>query len=339
VAIRADDVDLARDRLLVEAWQAGDASAFDELYRTYFDRLRAYCERRVGSAAAEEVAQDTFLKALRALPTFSGDRRFYPWLTVIAHRLCIDHVRRLGRIQPRDDIELGSVDDGHDARLDLQADLANLDRALGRLTPRHAEVLDLRERRELTYEQIAGQLGVPHSTVETLLFRARKALRREFHAVAGERLAAIPGIGWVLVRAGRLRARLAAVGPDVGTIGGALAAGAATAALAVLPGVAPVPAAPAPRPVALAESPAAAVLVTLPQAPAPTAPALRPAATASTPPPPERRHVVRPTTAAEAKGEARTMPIQVDLDQTGVGIDLMPVLDRLGLTPSGSNPP
>jgi hypothetical protein len=48
---------------------------------------------------------------------------------------------------------------------------------------------------------------------------------------------------------------------------------------------------------------------------------------------------VRPTTAAEAKGEARTMPIQVDLDQTGVGIDLMPVLDRLGLTPSGSNPP
>ncbi|MCU1485453.1 MAG: polymerase subunit sigma-24, partial [Actinomycetia bacterium] len=213
MAIRADDVDLTRDRMLVEAWQAGDAAAFDELYRTYFARLRSYCERRVGAAAAEEVAQDTFVKALRALPNLSGERRFYPWLTVIAGRLCIDHVRRLGRIQPRDDIDLGSVDDGHDARFALQADVANLDRALGRLAPRHAEVLELRERRELTYDEIAGQLGVPHSTVEALLFRARKALRREFQAVSAERLAAVPGLGWLAVRAGRLRARLAALGP------------------------------------------------------------------------------------------------------------------------------
>ena len=74
MALRADDVDLNRDRLLVEAWQAGDASAFDDLYRLYFDRLRSFCQRRVGDPAdAEDLAQEAFSKALQALPRFAGD--------------------------------------------------------------------------------------------------------------------------------------------------------------------------------------------------------------------------------------------------------------------------
>src|SRR4051812_16800382 len=56
VAIRIEDIDLTRDRELVEAWRAGDPSAFDDLYRRYFDRLRAFCQRRVGDRAdAEEL--------------------------------------------------------------------------------------------------------------------------------------------------------------------------------------------------------------------------------------------------------------------------------------------
>ena len=70
--MRAYDIDLDRDRALVEAWQAGDASAFDDLYRLYFDRLRAFCERRVGDRGdAEEIAQEAFAKALQALPRLS----------------------------------------------------------------------------------------------------------------------------------------------------------------------------------------------------------------------------------------------------------------------------
>ncbi|MCU1375744.1 MAG: polymerase subunit sigma-24, partial [Actinomycetia bacterium] len=242
VAMRADEIDLAEDRRLVEAWQAGDATAFDDLYRRYFGRLRGYCERRVGSAAAEEVAQDAFVKALQALPRLSGERRFYPWLTVIAGRLCIDHHRKHGRIQPCDVVDAGSIDDGHDARLSLQADLDALDRALRRLGPRHAEVLDLRERRGLTYHQIASQLGVPHSTVEALLFRARRALRREFEAVSIERLAGVPALGWVVTRLGRVRDRLAGLGPELGALGGTLAAGAVTAVLVALPAASTPPA-------------------------------------------------------------------------------------------------
>lgn len=339
MAIRADEIDLARDRCLVEAWQAGDTAAFDELYRAYFDRLRIFCERRVGSAAAEEVAQDAFVKALRALPRFSGERRFYPWLTVIASRLCIDHVRRQGRIQPRDDIDPGSVDDGHDARISLQTDLANLDRALGRLGPRHAEVLDLREFRGLTYDQIAGHLGVPHSTVEALLFRARKALRREFHAVSAERLAAVPGLGWVLTRLGRVRDRLAVAGLDVGALGGMAAAGAVTAVLVALPG------GPAPAPQAVTSA-AGRPAVTAPPLPPPSPPAsaedlaepsAAPSATPDAAPP--LSPALRPTTGHAAQGEVAAMPIQLGLDQTGAGLDPTPLVDHLRATLSGRNLP
>src|SRR3982750_4446701 len=94
MALRLDDIDLDRDRALVERFQSGDAAAFDELYRRYFSRLRRYCEKRVGDPhEAEEVAQEAFVRALRAMPGFAGDRRFYPWMTVIAQRLCIDHHR------------------------------------------------------------------------------------------------------------------------------------------------------------------------------------------------------------------------------------------------------
>jgi RNA polymerase sigma-70 factor (ECF subfamily) len=339
VAIRADEIDLARDRRLVEAWQAGDTTAFEELYRAYFDRLRAHCERRVGSAAAEEVAQDAFVKALQALPRLSGERRFYPWLTVIASRLCIDHVRRQGRIQPRDDIDAGSIDDGHDARLTLRADLANLDRALARLGPRHAEVLDLREFRGLTYDEIAGQLGVPHSTVEALLFRARKALRREFHALAGERLAALPGVGWVVARFLRIRDRLAVAGPDLGALGGTLAAGAVTAVLVALPAGPP---AGTHTVTARTASPVAATAhVLLPDLTPPAVPAAAAAPAPVASPPHVRRlaPTVRPTTGAAAQEEAATMPVHLDLDQTGAGVDPSPLLDRLSTAVSGRNLP
>jgi RNA polymerase sigma-70 factor (ECF subfamily) len=328
--MRVEQIDLAHDRQLVEAWQAGDATAFDDLYRRYFGRLRDFCDRRVGSAAAEEVAQDTFVKALQALPRFSGERRFYPWLTVIASRLCIDHHRKNGRVQPSDHIDAGSVDDGLEARFTLQAELDHLDRALSRLGPRHAEVLDLRERRGLSYQEIAGQLGVPHSTVEALLFRARKALRREFQAVSAERLAAVPGLGWVVTRLGRARDRLTFATLDLGALGGTLAAGAVTAVLVALPS------APAPS-TAVATTRAwrpPSVVVAPLTGPAPLPTPLS-GTTRPVPAPPALTPAVRPTRGTEAQREASAMPLHLDLVQTGAGLDPAPVADRLTNTVSG----
>jgi RNA polymerase sigma-70 factor (ECF subfamily) len=236
VALRVEDIDLAADRALVERWQAGEHEAFDDLYRRYFDRLRSYCQRRVGDRdTAEELAQEAFVKALQALPRFAGEKRFYPWVTVIANRLCVDHHRRNARVRPVEDIDPGVVDGDHGVRLAFLADVDNLDRALQRLGPRHAQVLDLRERKGMTYAEIADHLAVPQSTVEALLFRARKALRREFFAVAGDgggRLASLPVLGILVRRLAALRGRTSDLLPTLSQLGGPVAAGAVAAVLA-----------------------------------------------------------------------------------------------------------
>jgi len=185
LALRIDDVDLQRDRMLVERFQEGDDTAFETLYRRYFARLQRFCLKRVGDPhEAEEIAQEAFTRAYRALPGLAGERRFYPWMTVIAGRLCVDHHRRRGRTEPTAVVDLGVVDGGQEAIVE-QADFALLTTALDRLAPRHREVLDMREKRGWTYQQIADHYEVPIGTVEALLFRARKALKREFLAVAG----------------------------------------------------------------------------------------------------------------------------------------------------------
>lgn len=232
MALRIDDVDLQRDRRLVERFQEGDHTAFDTLYRRYFARLQRFCLKRVGDPhEAEEIAQEAFTRALRALPDLAGERRFYPWMTVIAGRLCVDHHRRRGRSEPAATIELGAVDGGQDAIVD-QADFALLGRALERLAPRHREVLAFREERGWTYQQIADHYEVPVGTVEALLFRARKALKREFLAVAGastgqgqgrgsgaERWtgwAGVPVVGWIARRLAAFKAKTAAAWSSAG---------------------------------------------------------------------------------------------------------------------------
>jgi RNA polymerase sigma factor (sigma-70 family) len=185
---RRDDVDIERDRELVERAQAGDSDAFGDLYLRYFDRLCRFCVRRLGDMSeAEDAAQEAFAKAWRALPRFDGERRFYPWLSVIAANVCTDVVRRRARSTPVDEPDLDRVtipvDGGVEAIVD-RSDTEMIGAALGRISPRHREVLRLRESCEWSYQRIADYQGVEVSTIETLLFRARRALRREFMALA-----------------------------------------------------------------------------------------------------------------------------------------------------------
>lgn len=207
MALRADDVDLGRDRALVEQHQQGDVAAFEDLYRRYYARLFRFCLRRTGNPHdAEEVAQEAFARAYRAMPVLRGERRFYPWLSVIASRLCIDSHRRLGRTEPAADVDPGSVSDPD--RLDVAVDHELLVRAMGRLTPRHREVLHLREREGWSYQRIADHYDVSLGAVEGRLFRARQALRREFLAVAGPDAGLAAAAPLALPLAGRVGRRL-----------------------------------------------------------------------------------------------------------------------------------
>jgi RNA polymerase sigma-70 factor (ECF subfamily) len=232
MALRVDDVDLVRDRALVERFQEGDPAAFETLYKRYFDRLTRFCQKRVGDRhEAEEIAQEAFTRALRALPTFEGERRFYPWMTVIAGRLCVDTHRRRGRSEPTAAPDLGVIEGGQEQIVDA-VDIAILAQALGRLAPRHREVLDLREQQSWSYQQIADHYEVTLGTVEALLFRARKALRREYLAVVGDERswAALPVVGLLLRRLGSWRARFQAW---LGALPGVSAPAVMVAAIAV----------------------------------------------------------------------------------------------------------
>ncbi len=204
-----DDVDLDRDRALVERCQAGDSAAFGNLYARYYERLLRFCMRRLNDRhEAEDAAQEAFARAWKALPNFAGERRFYPWLTVIAGNICTDMLRRRSRSTPTDDVELGHHPMGGGAETSEELVLASVDgelvnRALGRLSTRHRHVLAMREGSGWSYQQIADHEGVEIGTIETLLWRARQALKREF-TVLSESKGALAGF---LAGAGALARR------------------------------------------------------------------------------------------------------------------------------------
>lgn len=360
VALRADEldpgaVDLDRDRRLVLRYQQGDESAFEELYRRYYPRLHLYCQRRVNDAhASEELAQEAFIRAMRAMPRFAGERRFYPWMTVIAQRLCIDHHRRTSRVEPIAEIDLGVVEEEHE-ELFGSVDREHLSVAMRRLAPRHREVLGMREEQGLTYQQIADHLEVPVTTVEALLHRARKALKREFLAVSsGTRLASFPVLGWVFVRMARIRARATGhTASQLAPVAGATAAGIAAVTLVLAPFVAP--SSSSGRTAVSADSPNVALVSTpAPPAPlvtdasaspttiaAPDAPAHR--SSDAAPADPHRVASAGPVSVshgdaavAAAQQANAQQPVQVDLHVIQVGVNpQQTVNDALDHVPGG----
>jgi len=224
-----DDVDLDRDRILVQHCQAGDPNAFGSLYARYYQRLLRFCLGRLHDRhEAEDAAQEAFARAWKALPNFAGERRFYPWLTVIAGNICTDMLRRRSRSTPTEDVELGArppvgatTAATADEMIIAAADGELAHKALDRLSVRHRHVLALREDSGWTYQQIADHEGVEIGTIETLLWRARQALKREFIALseskgpfAGFLLAVGAGIRTVVVRSAH---RVAALQPGLGS--------------------------------------------------------------------------------------------------------------------------
>ncbi|MFP5320641.1 MAG: RNA polymerase sigma factor [Acidimicrobiia bacterium] len=345
MALRADDVDLGRDRDLVERYQAGDPSAFDELYRRYFDRLHRFCQRHTRDVhEAEEIAQEAFVRALGSMDRLTGERRFYPWMTVIAKRLTIDRHRKLSRVEVTDEPELGSVDPDLDHLFDA-VDAGHVHAALAQVGPRHREVLLLREAEGLSYAEIGDRMEVPVTTVEALLHRARKALRREFAAVGGESrgLWGVPVFGIAATKLGSLRSRISERWVELTAVGAPVVAGAVTAALVLSP-------APADEPVRTAgatSSTTAVVDGTADPAPAPGdavvvapggAPASGGASAGSAAPRPAAPEVeagpVDVFTGAEgvdrAADETDDMPVRSDLGEAFAGLDPRPAISSIG---------
>ncbi len=337
-----DQVDIDADRELVNRFQQGDETAFAELYSRHYRRLFRSCLRCFGDpATAEDAAQEAFAKALRSLPTLNGDRRFYPWLSVIAKRVCVDIHRHRARSQPAESIDPGATADGEQELL-TSMDATAVQDAIGRLTSRHRDVLHLREYEGWSYRRIASHYGVGVAAVETLLWRARRALHRELTLAGYERraLVSLPVAGWAYRRVGSIRARIEEWGghrlaPVVGSAVSAVTIGAlvigATGSAAHSPRPQPLIASHGPVAAPMAPPPAAPNLagVTVPSvASVPRVSAGLPAAPAA---PPTAGQVVAAgraavfgatfTNASAASQQARQAPVHASVAGVAAGLD------------------
>jgi RNA polymerase sigma factor (sigma-70 family) len=167
---------LRDDPSLVEALRAGDPLAPAELVERFHGIVFGLCFRMMGHRHdAEDVAQETLLRALRGIAGFDGSRPLRPWLLGIAANRCRTALGRRSRRPTTVEAAPEPVD--HRPGLADPDDLASeLERALERLRPDYRLVFALFHEQGLPYEEISQTIGRPVGTVKTWLHRARGEL-------------------------------------------------------------------------------------------------------------------------------------------------------------------
>ena len=175
------------DGELVRAALSGSEDAYRQLVERFERPMLTVLGRMVSDPLlAEDLAQEAFVKAFRALASHDDQRKFSSWLFKIAHNVAIDHLRR----SSLDTVALETEDPEAPSLLRVLADttphadevtiqrdrLRRLERALGTLAPDQRSAILLRFSQGLQYHEIAEITGWPMGTVKTRLHRARKAL-------------------------------------------------------------------------------------------------------------------------------------------------------------------
>lgn len=162
------------DHALVRAAVEGDEEAFETLVRRHTDAAwRMARSMTRDDFLAEEVVQDSFLKAYRNLGSFRGEAKFSTWLLSICHRTCIDRLRlKRAEVVPLDEVR-GLH--GPPERTDLKV---AIEHALERLPDDEREAFTLVEVVGHTREDAAAIVGVPASTMRSRVSRAREKLAR-----------------------------------------------------------------------------------------------------------------------------------------------------------------
>ncbi len=179
------------DQALVDRVQRGDKEAFDLLVRRYQFKIANVVSRYVSDQAEiEDIVQEAFIKAYRALSRFRGDSAFYTWLYRIAINTAKNFLVSQGRRPPGTDIDAADAENYESGRGlreigTPEADLLSREladtvtRALEALPPDLREAIMLRELEGLSYEEIAAAMECPIGTVRSRIFRAREAIDRE----------------------------------------------------------------------------------------------------------------------------------------------------------------
>ena len=177
------------DQLLVERAQRGDKRAFELLVEKYQHKLARLVSRLVRDPGeAEDVTQEAFIKAYRALPSFRGDSAFYTWLYRIGINTAKNYLVATGRRAPTstevDAEEAEGYEDGEQLRdintpesLLLSKEIgATVNAAIESLPEELRSAIQLRELEGMSYEEIAKLMDCPIGTVRSRIFRAREAI-------------------------------------------------------------------------------------------------------------------------------------------------------------------
>ncbi|MEM8621297.1 MAG: sigma-70 family RNA polymerase sigma factor [Actinomycetota bacterium] len=166
------------DEALVEAAQAGDRFALDQLLRRHYDRVYAVCRRVVGSQRdADDACQEALIKITRSVPRFDGRSSFGTWAYRIATNAALDELRkRRRRPTPHDDDNPEIADPRGARNVELVDERLALDEALEQLSDDLRSAVVLRDVADLDYHEIADTLDIPVGTVKSRIARGRAAL-------------------------------------------------------------------------------------------------------------------------------------------------------------------
>jgi len=186
--------EVALDQALVLRFKNGDQAAFEEMVSRYWDRIYAMVHQLLRNQQdAEEVTQDAFIRAHRGLENFRGDSAFSTWLYQIATNLArnrywywwrrkrdktISFDQPVGddNATPLSEIFVTESETPGDATI-TQELVDTIAEGMEKLSPKHREILVLRNVKNLTYEEIAGILQISIGTVKSRIARARESLR------------------------------------------------------------------------------------------------------------------------------------------------------------------
>lgn len=186
------------DQVLVERAQGGDQRAFELLVLKYQRKLGRLLSRMIrDQAEVEDVTQEAFIKAFRALKSFRGDSAFYTWLYRIGINTAKNHLVAMGRRAPTstpfDSEEAENFEDGDELR-DVNTPEAELmskqvaetvNASMAALPEELRTAITLREIEGLSYEEIATVMSCPIGTVRSRIFRAREAIAEKLRPQLG----------------------------------------------------------------------------------------------------------------------------------------------------------
>lgn len=176
------------DQQLVERVQRGDKRAFDLLVLKYQHKIVSVVHRYIrDSADVQDVVQEAFIKAYRALENFRGDSAFYTWMYRIAINTAKNHLVSLGRRPPGTDVDIDDAEHfgGNDLLKDIDTPESSLlcdqlkemvERTISQLPEDLRVAITLRELDGLSYEEISDVMECPIGTVRSRIFRAREVI-------------------------------------------------------------------------------------------------------------------------------------------------------------------